>query len=145
MNAGIYLAIFTVVALVVLTLWNSISGATNDEIVREAERTAEFHLNAAASAETVESELHDLKGIRKSKPAGASAAEVHREAANLIRNLAGRAKQKPDPLAQIVRLVVTVAVLGAGLFIILSGRYDASAEKFATGSIGTILGYWLKG
>ena len=47
-----------------------------------------------------------------------------------------------------VRLVMQVAIstviLGAGLWVILSGHYHAGAERWAAGAIGTVTGYWLK-
>ena len=47
-----------------------------------------------------------------------------------------------------VRLVMQIAIssviLGAGLWVILSGHYHADAERWAAGAIGTVMGYWLK-
>ena len=42
-------------------------------------------------------------------------------------------------------IVVSLAVLGCAVFVILSKNYDSSAEKWAFGSVGTVIGYWLKG
>ena len=39
--------------------------------------------------------------------------------------------------------LVTIAVLGSSLYMILSGAYDESSTKWAYGSVGTIVGYWL--
>ena len=39
---------------------------------------------------------------------------------------------------------ISVIVLGCALYIILTKEYNASAEKWAFGSVGTIIGYWLK-
>jgi hypothetical protein len=60
--------------------------------------------------------------------------------------------QKVDALEQVDRLVrrvmaplISLIVLGASLFVILSGGYKAEGERWAFGSIGTIIGFWLKG
>jgi hypothetical protein len=39
--------------------------------------------------------------------------------------------------------IVTMIVLIAALYIILSGKYSSSAENFAYGAAGSIIGYWL--
>ena len=44
-----------------------------------------------------------------------------------------------------VRMIVYLAVLGASLFIILSKKYNADDKKWAYGTVGAILGYYLKG
>ncbi len=43
-----------------------------------------------------------------------------------------------------MQIVVSVLVLAAGLWVMLSGRYDAEVEKWAAGTIGTVVGFWLK-
>jgi hypothetical protein len=43
-----------------------------------------------------------------------------------------------------MRIAVSLLVLGAALFIILSKQYDSDQQKWAFGAIGTVLGYWLK-
>ena len=40
--------------------------------------------------------------------------------------------------------VISFAVLGAALYIILSRTFSDSEQKWAFGAIGTIMGYWLK-
>ena len=44
----------------------------------------------------------------------------------------------------LMRVVVSLLVLAAALFIILSKQYDGDQQKWAFGAIGTVLGYWLK-
>ena len=44
----------------------------------------------------------------------------------------------------VVAIVVTGVVLAAGLYVILSGKYDDAEKKWAFGAVGTILGYWLR-
>ena len=43
-----------------------------------------------------------------------------------------------------MQIVISLIVLGAGLWVILSGRYTPDAERWAAGAIGTVMGYWLK-
>jgi len=51
----------------------------------------------------------------------------------------------PRPLAEFaMRAGLTVAVLAAGLYIILSRQFSAESEKWAYGAIGALLGFWLK-
>ncbi|HTM27001.1 MAG TPA: hypothetical protein VL225_17510 [Vicinamibacterales bacterium] len=49
-----------------------------------------------------------------------------------------------DPLQRGMQVAVSLAVLGSGLWVILSGHYDADAQRWASGAIGTVVGYWLK-
>ena len=44
----------------------------------------------------------------------------------------------------IVRIAVSLAVLGAALFVILSQRYPEDYAKWAFGVIGVVIGYWLR-
>lgn len=41
----------------------------------------------------------------------------------------------------IMSVIITIAILGAALFIILSGQYSDSDAKWAYGSLGTVIGY----
>jgi hypothetical protein len=45
----------------------------------------------------------------------------------------------------IMQIVLSLTVIGAGLYMILSGRYDASNQHWAYGIVGTVVGFWLKG
>jgi Fe2+ transport system protein B len=53
-------------------------------------------------------------------------------------------KELVDALRGIVSPVVSMLVSLASIFIILSKKYKAESEKWAYGSLGTILGFWLK-
>lgn len=44
----------------------------------------------------------------------------------------------------VLRSLGTFAVLTACLFVILSGGYDPNSKNWAFGTVGTILGFWLK-
>jgi hypothetical protein len=43
-----------------------------------------------------------------------------------------------------IRIVLSIAVLGASLWVILKGGYQDATEKWAFGAVGTVLGHWLK-
>lgn len=47
-------------------------------------------------------------------------------------------------LADAMMVLVSVAVLCSSLFIILSGRYDDASQKWAYGSVGSIVGFWCR-
>ena len=47
-------------------------------------------------------------------------------------------------LKQLVSPILSVLVALGSLFVILSKNYDAETQKWAFGSLGTILGFWLK-
>lgn len=50
---------------------------------------------------------------------------------------------KPHPYRFWVQVAVSAVAFGAALFIILSARYPAETHKWAYGTAGTVLGYWL--
>jgi hypothetical protein len=53
--------------------------------------------------------------------------------------------EKPNLLVrQFMIVTVSLCVLTASLFIILSRKYDDSAQKWAYGAVGMIAGHWLK-
>jgi hypothetical protein len=43
-----------------------------------------------------------------------------------------------------MQAIVTLILLLASLFVILSGQYDPNSQHWAFATVGTILGYWLK-
>jgi hypothetical protein len=45
----------------------------------------------------------------------------------------------------VMRMVISLPVLAAGLFVILAKRYQPKDKNWAYGAVGTLLGYWLKG
>ena len=47
-------------------------------------------------------------------------------------------------IVTVVRVLVSLAVLGAALFVILSQRYPEDYAKWAFGVIGVVIGYWLR-
>jgi hypothetical protein len=53
-------------------------------------------------------------------------------------------KDLVETLRRLVSPIISLLVTVAALFIILSKKYAAESEKWAFGSLGTILGFWLK-
>ncbi len=49
-----------------------------------------------------------------------------------------------DRLNAYVRIFVSLLVVGAALYVILSKGYGDAEQKWAFGAVGTGLGYWLK-
>ena len=47
------------------------------------------------------------------------------------------------PPRQVMQIILSLVIVGAALYIILSGDYAGDTENWAFGSVGTILGYWL--
>lgn len=51
--------------------------------------------------------------------------------------------EPPNKTRAVMQVVVSLIVLAAGLFVVLKGGYSETVEKFMTGLIGTVIGYWL--
>jgi hypothetical protein len=51
----------------------------------------------------------------------------------------------PTSFRMIMPMVVSVVSLAGGLFVILAKRYQSSDRHWAYATVGTIVGYWLKG
>ncbi len=49
-----------------------------------------------------------------------------------------------DAAKLLIAFAISVALLAAGLYILLAEHASADLQKAATGWIGVILGYWLK-
>ena len=47
-------------------------------------------------------------------------------------------------MARKIMVVLGLMVLASGLYVILSGTYADSEQKWAYSAIGTVLGFWLK-
>ncbi len=50
-----------------------------------------------------------------------------------------------DAAPSVMRIVVSLVVLAAGLFVILNQSYTVEDRKWGYGIVGTVVGYWLKG
>jgi hypothetical protein len=44
----------------------------------------------------------------------------------------------------VARLIVSVVVLIAGLWVICTGAYPDATTKWAFGAVGLVVGYWLR-
>jgi len=53
-------------------------------------------------------------------------------------------RRGPDPVQIWMTVVVTLAIGAAALYIVLSDHYGQDSVKWAFGSLGTVVGYWLK-
>lgn len=49
-----------------------------------------------------------------------------------------------DLVRLIGAVVVSLALLGFGFYVLLEGSYSADLQKFAAGWIGLVAGFWLK-
>ncbi len=48
-----------------------------------------------------------------------------------------------DGTQRIMQVVITIAVLGSALYVILSNKYPDDTQKWAFGAVGMIVGFWL--
>ncbi len=51
----------------------------------------------------------------------------------------------PIPINDIVRILISFAVLASALYVILSGNYVDGDKNWAFGAVGALIGFWLKG
>jgi hypothetical protein len=95
---------------------------------------------ALESADPVfgDEEVDPLRGRTRGAPVRVTAARAaERRAAE---DLLARRRQLT---ALVMSIIVSVCALGGSLYLILSKSYGSEAEKWAFGTVGTILGYWL--
>ena len=52
---------------------------------------------------------------------------------------------RPAGIRDWMQVAISLIVLVAALFIVISKAYEPADKHWAYGSLGTILGYWLKG
>lgn len=45
----------------------------------------------------------------------------------------------------VMRVILSLVVVGAALTVVLSSKYEVGTERWAFGVIGTVLGYWFRG
>ena len=60
------------------------------------------------------------------------------------RRPAARTRAAGDSVRPVMQIAVSIVMLAAGLWVMLSGHYGAEARHWASGAIGTVVGYWLK-
>lgn len=63
--------------------------------------------------------------------------------------LAGTLKREDDQNIEVhvriaMMVLISLVVLASSLYTIMSGTYPDATQKWAYGSVGTILGFWLK-
>ena len=51
--------------------------------------------------------------------------------------------EPPNKTRAIMQVIVSLVVLAAALYVLLAGGYTETVEKFMTGLLGTVIGYWL--
>jgi hypothetical protein len=56
----------------------------------------------------------------------------------------GRAYVSEPDVRLAMQIVVSLVILAAGLWVMLSGHYAEDATRWAAGAVGTVVGYWLK-
>jgi uncharacterized membrane protein len=54
-------------------------------------------------------------------------------------------KRRQDAWHLYMQIVVSLALLGVGLYVILSKQYQSADTNWAYGTVGTVIGFWLKG
>jgi hypothetical protein len=54
-------------------------------------------------------------------------------------------RRGPARVQLIMQVVVSLVLLGVGLYVILSKQYADADTKWSYGIIGTVIGFWLKG
>jgi len=57
--------------------------------------------------------------------------------------LAGGTAAVDNPAAAWMAVGISIVVLGAGLYVILSKKYSDEVQRWAFGAIGLVVGYWL--
>jgi hypothetical protein len=57
--------------------------------------------------------------------------------------LAGTSSSVGNPYAAWMAIGISLVVLGAGLYVVLSKKYSDDAQRWAFGAIGMVVGYWL--
>jgi|ERR1039458_9533045 hypothetical protein len=133
--------------------------ARSQAVVEQAERAAE------AAQKTAEEAIHAAKAVqgkatnnkttqdevKQAAEAAATAAKAAQDAAVTVAKAAEdtaavRAKvEQPVPDVHVImQVLVSVALLSATLFVVLSKKYAAKDKHWAYTTIGLIIGFWLK-
>jgi hypothetical protein len=95
--------------------------------------------------------LRELERRRERERATEAAREAARRAASSPPSQAAQEEQERPPKARqtwnlrlVMQVVVTLAGLGGGGFVLLVGGYSPAAENVASGLVGSVIGFWLK-
>lgn len=54
-----------------------------------------------------------------------------------------RQTEPPNPARAIMQIILSLLIVGVGLFMLVKGGYSEGAQKIIAGFMGTVLGYWL--
>jgi hypothetical protein len=114
--------------------------------------TCEYKLFTQTDCSAVRSDVYKLHepvhvaDTKTKQEIDADAAKIKQlaEATNTAGQRVAALQPIYDFLQNIMRPLISMGVFVASLFVILSQRYKAEIEKWAFGSLGTILGFWLK-
>lgn len=56
----------------------------------------------------------------------------------------GFAPPTPGTVELVMQVLISMALLVAGFYVILSNNYQAAEKHWAYGAMGTVIGFWLK-
>jgi uncharacterized membrane protein len=62
----------------------------------------------------------------------------------LRESAAGLQGSGADKTRVIIQIIISLALIGAGIYVILSNTYSEATQKIASGWVGLVVGYWLK-
>jgi hypothetical protein len=70
--------------------------------------------------------------------------------ANLISQRLGKSGEKALTFIELLaplfmQVAISIGLMAAGLYVILSGKFTTPDQHWAYGVIGTVTGFWLKG
>jgi hypothetical protein len=71
-------------------------------------------------------------------------AVAQKELAEAARTHTSVVAAKSSPQQDLMQILVSMCILIAGLWMILSGRYEPKDKQWAMGAVGTVIGFWLK-
>lgn len=132
MQHGLWLFIFPIAVLLALSFYVHISHRKLQQRINLLKKTA----NDVTAA--------DLIGL-----SGVGAAVGLSNVGKLAREeLINAQKEKHQQQIEKIRLIVSIAVTGivlcSALYVILISTHSEESQKWAFGSVGTVIGYWLK-
>jgi hypothetical protein len=55
------------------------------------------------------------------------------------------ATRRSGTVRMVMQILISLSLLGCSLYIIVSGSSDGEHDKWAYGTIGTVVGFWFKG
>jgi hypothetical protein len=61
----------------------------------------------------------------------------------VVAELGGPTLEFPDWVAVMMQVLISLIILGAALWVILSRKYQPTDRHWAYGLVGTVIGFWL--